>query len=142
MNYHKKKDEIKKIEIEWVPDKDSDSPIYKQIVQYICSRISSGDWVVGSKLPSQRKLADLFQVNRSTIVTAMEELQSFGILKSDAGGGTTISSNTWSLLMSTTPPDWGNYIKSGTFKANVPTIQMINKLEFEEGVTRLGTGEI
>ena len=142
MNDHKKKEEMKKIEMEWAPDKDSNSPIYKQIVHYICSRISSGDWVVGSKLPSQRNLADLFRVNRSTIVTAMEELQSYGILKSDAGGGTTISSNTWSLLMSTAPPDWGNYIKSGSFKANVPTIQMINKLEFEEGVTRLGTGEI
>lgn len=138
----KKLDEIKKIEIDWVPDKNSRHPIYQQIINYICSRISSGDWVVGSKLPSQRKLADLFKVNRSTIVTAMEELQSYGILKSDAGGGTTISSNTWSLLMSTAPPDWGSYIKSGTFKANVPTIQMINNLEFEQGMIRLGTGEL
>ena len=44
--------------------------------------------------------------------------------------------------MSTAPPDWGNYLKAETFQENVPTIQVINKLEFKKDIIRLGTGEL
>lgn len=129
------------LNIDWKPDKNSKVPIYKQISEYISAKVSCGDWLVGSKLPSQRKLAEIFQVNRSTIVAAMEELTSYGMLESEHGGGTKIASNTWSLFMST-PPDWNKYIHSGPFKSNMPTIQIINKLEFDEKYIRLGTGEL
>lgn len=129
------------IHIDWKPDKNSREPIYRQIVKYISEKISSGDWVIGSRLPSQRSLAETFGVNRSTVVTAMDELISYGILTSEYGNGTRVASNTWSLLMSQ-PPDWNKYIQSGPFKANTTTIQTINKLEFEPGYIRIGTGEI
>lgn len=129
------------VSINWKPDKKSDTPMYLQIVEYICNKISNGDWLIGSQLPSQRKLATLFEVNRSTIVTAMDELMSRGIIKSEFGGGTKIVSNTWSLLMSTQTPDWNKYIKAGLFQANTPTIQIINRLEFDNYI-RLGTGEL
>lgn len=129
------------IEFEWKPDKTDKTPIYRQIVKYISDKIAAGDWVIGSRLPSQRAMAEAFGVNRSTIVTAMEELISYGILESDFGGGTRVKSNTWSLLMSQ-PPDWNKYIQSGPFHANIPTIQAINKLEFEPGYIRIGTGEL
>lgn len=93
-------------------------------------------------LPPQRTLATLFEVNRSTIVTALEELSSFGILESHPGRGTRIASNTWSLLMSNAPPDWGQYLHAGSFLENVPTIQTINRLEFKSNIIRLGTGEL
>lgn len=130
------------IAIDWMPDKSSDRPVYKQIVDYMSGKIASGHWAVGSRLPSQRSLARQFEVNRSTITTAMDELYSYGVLEGDFGRGTYVASNTWSLMMSTAPPDWGSYIRSGSFKANVPTIQTINKLEFMEGYIRLGTGEL
>ena len=130
------------ITIDWAPDKNSSEPVYQQIVNYISRKISCGDWTIGSMLPSQRILAERFDVNRSTVVRALEELCSYGILEGATGSGTAVTSNTWSLLMSTAPPDWGNYLKAGTFQENVPTIQVINKLEFEEGIIRLGTGEL
>ena len=131
-----------KINIDWMPDKNSSEPVYQQIINYISKKISCGDWTIGSKLPSQRILAERFGVNRSTVVRALEELCSYGILEGNTGKGTTVTSNTWSLLMSTAPPDWGNYLKAGTFQENVPTIQTINKLEFKKGFIRLGTGEL
>ena len=129
------------IEFEWKPDKTAKTPIYRQIVKYISDKIAAGDWVIGSRLPSQRAMALAFDVNRSTIVTAMEDLLSYDILESDFGGGTRVKSNSWSLLMSQ-PPDWNKYISSGPFHANLPTIQTINKLEFEPGYIRIGTGEL
>lgn len=131
-----------KITIDWKPDKSGNRPMYRQIVDYMSEMIASGHWAVGSRLPSQRSLAQQFGVNRSTITTAMEELSSYGVLGGDFGRGTYVTSNTWSLMMSAAPPDWGTYIRSGSFKPNVPTIQAINKLEFVEGYIRLGTGEL
>jgi len=130
------------ITVDWMPDKLDKEPVYKQIVNYINRKISGGDWTIGSKLPSQRVLAESFGVNRSTVVRALEELCSYGILEGTTGKGTVVTSNTWSVLMSTAPPDWGNYLQAGTFQENVPTVQMINKLEFEKDIIRLGTGEL
>lgn len=131
----------KVVTIDWKPDKMAKRPIYQQIIEYVSGKVGQGHWTVGSRLPSQRQLAQLFQVNRSTIVTAMEELISYGILKSDFGSGTRVASNTWSLLMSS-PPDWNKYIQAGNFQENHPTIQTINKLEFDQRYVRLGTGEL
>lgn len=129
------------IQIDWKPDKNAKIPVYQQIVRFICGKIERGEWTIGTRLPSQRTLAELFQVNRSTIVTAMDELASYGILESRHGAGTQIASNTWSLLLPPSP-DWSSYVSSGFFKANNATIQAINRLEFVPGMTRLGTGEL
>jgi GntR family transcriptional regulator of abcA and norABC len=45
-------------------------------------------------------------------------------------------------MISSSEANWGNYVKSGYFKENLPTIQEINSMEFKEGMVRLGTGEL
>ena len=130
------------IEIDWKPDKNLNVPVYKQIIEYIKKKIRNGDWIVGQKLPSQRKLAEIFHVNRSTIVAAMDELCSYGILESGFGRGTKVASNTWSILISNNTPNWGNLINGGSFQENKPIVKIINKMEYEEGIIRLGTGEL
>ena len=78
--------------IHWKPDKNSTMPMYAQIVRFVCARVAAGDWAIGMVLPSQRQLAESFGVNRSTIVTAMLELTSDGILETDRGAGTRVAS--------------------------------------------------
>ena len=131
----------KQVEINWSPDRGSGTPVYAQIVRYIADKIRCGDWVEGQKLPPQRKLAELFCVNRSTVSTAMDELMSYGIIESDHGGGTRVTGGSWSLRLAQ-PPDWNRYITGSPFHANKPTIQMINRMEFKEGYIRIGTGEL
>lgn len=132
----------KMVTIDWKPNRESKEPIYAQIVSYVSRRISSGDWGSGQTLPSQRKLSEIFGVNRSTIVEAMDELASLGLIESSYGGGTRIASGSWSLLMQDKAPDWQSYIRGGSFRPNVPTVQMVNHLEFEEGIIRMSTGEL
>jgi GntR family transcriptional regulator of abcA and norABC len=60
------------------------SPKYQQIVDYIKAKIANGEWPIGSKIPSQRKLAEVFEVNRSTVITALEELMADGLIESCA----------------------------------------------------------
>lgn len=129
------------IQIDWKPDKKSVTPIYQQIVHFVCNKVAKGEWPIGTRLPSQRTLAESFGVNRSTIVTAIDELASYGIIEGCHGAGTQIVSNTWSLLLPPSP-DWSNYVSSGFFKANHSTIQAINHLEFVPDMIRLGTGEL
>lgn len=129
------------IDINWKPDKNSSISLYNQIVNYIINEISTGNFVIGTKLPSQRKLSEVFEVNRSTIVQALDELRSRGLIEGKSGGGTRIINNTWSLLSSTSKLNWENYIDRSIHKPNLRTIQMVNKLEYEEDIIRLGTGE-
>lgn len=72
----------------WQPDRESRLPIYLQIEQYMKEKMLHGEWTVGTKIPSQRKLADEFQVNRSTVTAAIDELIAQGLLEGKRGGGT------------------------------------------------------
>lgn len=126
----------------WKPEKNSPVPLYEQIKKYIRERISEGHWKIGSRIPTQRQLAQLFSVNRSTIVTAVEDLIAEGLLEGRTKGGTIVKNDTWSLLSKNSAPDWISYVKAGTHQPNFSTIQQINRYEFQPDIIRLGTGEL
>ncbi len=126
----------------WKPDKKIDIPAYKQIVDHIKSKIRSGEWTVGMRLKSQREFSEAFGVNRSTIVEAFDVLKSEGLIEGQGRKGTVVINNSWSLMASNPPPNWEKYIQSGMHWSNQSTIQAINKLEFEQDMIRLGTGEL
>ncbi|MFB4164969.1 PLP-dependent aminotransferase family protein [Alteribacillus sp. JSM 102045] len=129
-------------ELEWKPQKNSSVPLHQQISDFMKKKIMNGEWTIGTKIPPQRNLANLFQVNRSTIVIVLEELAADGLIESKVGSGTRVTNNTWSLLASTPPPDWFSYVKSCIHKPNISIIQEINKAEEDSTMIRLGTGEL
>ena len=131
----------KTILIDWKPDRESDTPLYSQIVTYFSEQIFRGNWVGEQIVPSQRALAQMFGVNRSTIVEAMNELTAMGLLEGHYGGGTQIAGNSWTTMIQPQTPDWQNYIRASHFRSNIPTVQAINYLEFQEGIVRMSTGE-
>lgn len=126
----------------WVPTKFSTISLHQQIYDFIKIKIMNGEWTVGMKIPTQRDLAQKFQVNRSTIVYALDELSADGLIESKVGKGTFVANNTWGLLASTPPPDWNSYVISGSYQPNIKTIQQINKAETNPTIIRLGTGEL
>ena len=48
-------------------------------------KILHGEWTIGTKIPSQRKLAEELQVNRSTVTAAVDELIAQGLLEGKEG---------------------------------------------------------
>ncbi|MEH7524087.1 PLP-dependent aminotransferase family protein [Bacillus sp. JJ1503] len=128
--------------VNWKPNKSSPIPLHKQIADFMKEKISNGEWTIGYKLPPQRTLAKALEVNRSTIVTAFDELTAEGLIEGKSGSGTKVINNTWNLLATASPPDWSSYVKSGIHKPNLPTIQEINQAEFIPNIIRLGTGEL
>nr|WP_241674665.1 winged helix-turn-helix domain-containing protein [Paenibacillus luteus] len=59
----------------------------------------------GSPLPSKRKLAEQFGVNRSTVVLAYSELRSLGFIESQPGSKTLVSPYKWNDEAYRTP-EW------------------------------------
>lgn len=128
------------IQIDWCPDRESSIAIRLQIIDYFYKKIESGEWPSGASLPSQRALAEQFDVNRSTIVSALSELIEGGVLESHGRGGTKVASEAMSF-MTLSQAKWQDYIKEGIHMPNYKTIKIINDAEPNEGMIRLSSGE-
>ncbi|MCO4851360.1 MocR-like pyridoxine biosynthesis transcription factor PdxR [Bacillus vallismortis] len=128
--------------MQWQPSRHSDVPLHRQIEQYMKDKILHGEWAVGTKIPSQRTLSDMFQVNRSTVTAAIDELTSQGLLEGRRGGGTKVVNSTWSVLAAEPPLDWNDYVRSGIHHPNSSIIQGIHQNEPRADIIRLGTGEL
>ncbi|RBN41071.1 GntR family transcriptional regulator [Priestia megaterium] len=126
----------------WTPNPADKKPMHKQIQEYMKEKITNGEWPIGTKIPSQRHLAAAFSVNRSTVVTATENLIAEGLLSGNKGGGTKVINNTWSLLAAGSHMNWSSYVEAGIYQPNSSTIRHINEAEFQRGIIRLGTGEL
>lgn len=72
-------------------DRNSEEPIYKQLIRSIRMQIESGDLPSGTRLPASRTLAKEIDVSRISVVNAYAELRSEGYLSAHAGRGTFVS---------------------------------------------------
>lgn len=108
----------------WKPDRQSKKPLYEQISDHLEQRISYGEFPPGSLLPSERKLAEQLNVNRSTIIMAFAELRSLGIIESRTGSGTRVSTTKWGATPKHTP-NWKRYAEGGSFLPNPPFMRKI-----------------
>jgi len=61
--------------------------LYEEIVEQLKSRIIRRDIVPGEKLPTERALAEILQVNRSTVREALRKLESLDIVEIRHGDG-------------------------------------------------------
>ncbi|RZQ61929.1 GntR family transcriptional regulator [Amycolatopsis suaedae] len=71
-------------------DRDSDVPIFRQIVTQLSFMIENGELESGQTLPSARLLADNLNLNRNTVAHAYAELGELGLVRSRGRGGTVV----------------------------------------------------
>lgn len=110
----------------WKPDRQNELPLYEQIADHLERRISYGEFPPGSLLPSERKLAEQLGVNRSTVIMAFDKLRSMGIIESQTGSGTRVSSSKWGATPKHTP-NWSRYAEGGSFLPNLPFLRKIRE---------------
>ncbi|MFJ5566767.1 MocR-like pyridoxine biosynthesis transcription factor PdxR [Lysinibacillus xylanilyticus] len=128
--------------MKWKLDLDSKIPIYLQVVDYIERRIMYGELPPGSFLPSERKLAEQLQVNRSTITTAYNELRAMGIVESTTGKGTRVSTQMWGVSPKFAP-NWSGFVEGGTFLPNLPLLRYIREeVQQNENIIDFANGEL
>ncbi|GCE47316.1 DNA-binding transcriptional MocR family regulator [Thermosporothrix hazakensis] len=71
-------------------ERSSSVPLYKQISDQIREVILSGELGEGSRLPTERALAQELNVNRTTIMNAYNELAAEGLIEGHVGRGTVV----------------------------------------------------
>jgi 2-aminoadipate transaminase len=74
-------------------DPASDEPLYRQLYDSIKRSIVSGRILKGERLPANRELAGSLGVNRQTITSAFELLESEGLIKCYVGKGTFVEAS-------------------------------------------------
>lgn len=72
-------------------DRDSEEPIYRQLIRFIRSQVDSGSMPVGTRLPASRDLARQLHISRISVVNAYAELRAEGYLSAHAGRGTFVA---------------------------------------------------
>jgi GntR family transcriptional regulator len=72
-------------------DKQSPIPIYYQIQKILLNKIEKGVWSPKTRLPSERELAEQFNVSRMTMRNALEGLERSGVLTREIGRGTFVA---------------------------------------------------
>ncbi|MBG9586342.1 PLP-dependent aminotransferase family protein [Cytobacillus firmus] len=127
--------------MDWKPDRKSKTPIYKQLAIYIENGIADGTFPPDKPLPSERGLAKQFDINRSTVVAAYDELESNGIVERNRGSGTMVSKDIWGMAKRRIP-SWNRYIEAGSFLPNLPVTQRIHKELAETKLINLASGEL
>lgn len=65
----------------------ADTPIYRQIADYLCRELLDGACAAGERLPSVRELGLTMGVNPHTVLKAYDQLEGDGIIASRRGLG-------------------------------------------------------
>lgn len=122
--------------VNWKPDKESQVPLFRQIVNHFEEGIRAGVYIKDTRFPSQRTLSTQFEVNRSTISLAMDELKALGLVETKGKGGTRVSD----IPDDIGSFDWGHYVEDSMYYPNREIIQKINDLDFDTDIIRLSSG--
>ncbi len=69
------------------------TPLYIQVLHHLEDEIKSGKWEVGTQLPTQKELADRYNVSLITVRQALTELNQMGYIENIRGKGTFIKKN-------------------------------------------------
>jgi DNA-binding transcriptional MocR family regulator len=72
-------------------DRESEEPIYRQLIRQVRAQIDSGALATGTRLPASRELADSLAISRISVVNAYAELRASGYLSAHAGRGTFVA---------------------------------------------------
>lgn len=95
-------------------DRENHQKLYIQLLEIVRKKIESGEWPVGSQIPTEEELCKMFSVSRATVRSAILELVRQGYLKRQQGKGTFIFKNIVS--------------------AGLPMLISFRELMFEEGL--------
>lgn len=72
-------------------DRDSATPLFRQLYQHLKEAILAGTLDPGARLPATRELGRLLAVSRQTVLAAYEQLAAEGYLQGETGKGTFVS---------------------------------------------------
>ncbi len=100
------------------------SPLYLQLYDTIKSKIDSGEYKVGEKIPSEAQLSENYGISRITVRSALEQLVNENILVKKHGKGTYVSMPVY--VESTLNEVRGSFTKSCIKMGKVPKTSLLS----------------
>lgn len=102
------------------------TPIVKQsasgiVFDRIKDNILHGIWPVGSRVPSEAELAEIYGVNRATVRTALQRLNAYGLIQTKVGEGSFVTKIDFSKHLS----DISNFYLSAIQEGSVAEYRAI-----------------
>ncbi|MGM0124364.1 hypothetical protein IGI37_001741 [Enterococcus sp. AZ194] len=125
----------------WQLVQKNSKPAYVQIMEQVTEQIKQGTLRGGERLPSERKLAELFGVNRSTVVRSLEELTSLGVLIRKQGSGTFVNEEKWGVY-SEPRIDWRNYFSQNLLFETDSFVNEFNERKKQKQLVDVFSGEL
>lgn len=74
------------------------APLYFQAEEYMREKILHHEWEVGSQIPTEPQLMELFGISRATLRQAVTNLVNEGFLERQQGRGTFVRNNAYSTI--------------------------------------------
>lgn len=65
--------------------------LYYQLKEILINKVRSNEWPIGTKIPTERELCDIYKVSRITVRQALNELEKEGYLNRKQGKGTFVT---------------------------------------------------
>jgi GntR family transcriptional regulator len=106
---------------------DEDVPFYKQLRNKILDEIESGKLKQGDKLPSERELAEQFQISRMTARHTLSMLEREGVVERRVGSGTFINNKKIEMDFVT----FNSFTKNMLNKGLIPSTQILSIQKME-----------
>lgn len=72
-------------------NKHSHTPLYRQLFSLVAGQIHDGKLEPGERIPSERQLADVYHVSRTTARQAIDDLVATGLVYREQGKGTFVA---------------------------------------------------
>jgi GntR family transcriptional regulator len=72
-------------------ERDSPIPLYHQVMEILETKITTGEWKDGDRLPTESELAEQFDISNITVKRAVHELVDKGLLYRQRGKGTFVA---------------------------------------------------
>lgn len=95
---------------DWKPDRTSIKPVYEQLADYFKGLVKNGSIIHGFRLPSQRRLCEIFNVSRPTISKMLETLEYDDLVRIEAKKRAVIQVEQKDEQY--VPVDWTTYAKT------------------------------
>ena len=119
-------------------DRDSEEPIYRQLIRHVRAQVESGSLPAGTRLPASRDLARQLNISRISVVNAYAELRAEGYLSAHAGRGTFVAGD----RDAATPPATSSHSTPTNEPASLPdrSVREMMRLARKPGVINFSSG--
>ncbi len=122
-------------------DKQSTVPMYVQIEEHLKQRILQGEFSVGTAIPSERELTEMFNVSRMTVRQSITNMVNTGLLYREKGRGTFVAASKVEQPLSGLTSFTEDMLSRGMTPSNIlvgfdkiiPELDVANKLQLSEG---------